>query len=541
MSSSTWRGIVKAKNDIKGSFMSDDKRKNVSKIEAYWQRQQKFFQATTKALDNFVDVISNEVKYLSTHTDFSGMKTNDSMIIQDTLQLVGNIFMTASKDLKTIENVTFKYVLKEINSVKSHLSDENEEIVVKNYHHLVKMISWNAPIMFNNFLHPFITIFDSGSVFFNENDAMNTVISKAQEVKQAYIIQNSQPSALYCNKSIPSILASEQRTPSQLPIAVESIYNYLYDKGYTTPGIFREITTGNKQQVDGLYLRMAITSFEDLQPDIVAAILKKFLRNLPTHIFDKDQTRSLLMNYDEHDLNGIKITVGELIPEHSTILKYVLKLACKISAYADVNFMVAKNLSVCLTPSLLSFEDTDTFTVSRGIEIIEAAINGFPELFPNDVDTLVFRKTRVLKRKTTLLKSDDSSDVLSLIQKQTKTKPLPKPINTQKQIQKQQTTKPIIQKTSTQQPTQKIPTQQPTQKHSKTKPLPSHTNAALKQHQIHPDLSTKIQALPSREISHKHDRPRNVPIHREQQMNQSNEKLTVQQRVDKFQSDNALI
>ncbi|BFU18444.1 RhoGAP domain containing protein [Entamoeba histolytica HM-1:IMSS-B] len=437
MSTNAWKGFKKATSDIKESIlMTDEKRKNIQQFDGYWQKQQKFFQSTNKILNKFVELIDGEVRYLKEHWECSGMGQQETNIIGESLTLMMNIFLTTSKNLKCIEEITFKPIFKQINDVKNHLTDENEEIVIQKYYQLEKMIAWNNPLTYNNYIHQFVMMFDAGSVYFNENEAMNILISNAQELKQQYVIQNNQPSALYCNKTIESILVAEQRTKNQLPIAVESIYNYLYDKGFTVPGIFREITTGNKHQIDELYLRMAITSFEDLQPDLVAAVFKRFLRDLPTHVIDKQQTNSLINNYNSNGIHGIKSVITSLPVEHLTLFKYIMKLSYKISAYEDINLMNSKNIAVCLTPSLLTFDDTDTILLTKGINVLSEIITHFNDIFPNDVDNLVYRKSRVLKRTTKIMRSTDA-DVLGILQKKTnrkrlppKTKPLPQPNQT---------------------------------------------------------------------------------------------------------------
>ena len=75
---------------------------------------------------------------------------------------------TTNNNLICIGNVTFESIMNQITDVKSHINDENEEIVIKKYHQLETMISWASPLMYNNYLHAFVSLFDAGSVYFNE-------------------------------------------------------------------------------------------------------------------------------------------------------------------------------------------------------------------------------------------------------------------------------------------------------------------------------------------------------------------------------------
>lgn len=75
MSSSAWSSIKKATAEIKESILvTDEKRKGVAQMEAYWQKQQKFFNSIIKVLKHFVDGMDDEIKYLNDHWECTGMR-----------------------------------------------------------------------------------------------------------------------------------------------------------------------------------------------------------------------------------------------------------------------------------------------------------------------------------------------------------------------------------------------------------------------------------------------------------------------------------
>lgn len=113
--------------------------------------------------------------------DIDRVEHDDCMAIKESLRLMNNIFNAANQSLVAIAEESFKPVFKQISDVKSHLSDENEEVVVKKFSQLQGMMQWSVPIMYSNFMHPFVAMFNAGSVFFQENDAMESILEAAQE------------------------------------------------------------------------------------------------------------------------------------------------------------------------------------------------------------------------------------------------------------------------------------------------------------------------------------------------------------------------
>ena len=113
---------------------------------------------------------------------------------------------------------------------------------------------------------------------------------------------------------------------------------------------------------------------------------------------------------------GLKTKIYELPTENLTVFKHLMKLLFKISSYADINLMNARNLSVCLTPTVFTIGDTDTVTLTKALKVLGDIIEHFNDLFPDDIDFLVYRKSRVLKRTTKLLNSNDDQ-VFGMLQK----------------------------------------------------------------------------------------------------------------------------
>ena len=416
MSTSSLKQLKKVITGKENKVITEERKKFIQTTESFYKKQQKFFTSANQSLNSFIDIISHQIKYFTEHWDQSGMSEEDCLIVKESFSIMKSIFTNLMKSLQCFGDQNFKQMFHQLNDVKNHLTDDNDELVMKKYSQLEHFTQWNTPVLFDNFFRPFVTMFDAGSVYFNENDEMSLLVMKAQESKQQYIISYSQPSALYCNKTIQSILETEHRQLDELPIAIENIYNYLYQTAHNTVGIFREITSANKQQINDLYLRMAITSFEDLPPDLVASVFKKFLMELPSHIVGENETRIITDTYMKEGIAGLKSKINELSIENLTMFKYLIKLLNKIASYADVNLMNAKNLAVCLTPTVFSIGDTDTVTLTKALKVLGDIIDHFNDIFPDDIDFLVYRKSRVLKRATKMIQSNDDQ-VIGMMEK----------------------------------------------------------------------------------------------------------------------------
>ncbi|KAL7719164.1 T-cell activation Rho GTPase activating protein [Entamoeba marina] len=238
--------------------------------------------------------------------------------------------------------------------------------------------------------------------------------------KQEFVMKNTnlKPTVLYCNTTIKQILDSERRPFYQLPRVIEQMLVYLYNKGCTTHGLFREVSSASAKEIDEIFHRMSVTDFEDLPPDVVANVLKKFLRELKEKVFKFDMSSFMLTEWQRNrakkrtsnaDKRQIVLTaLKKTPPEHVTMLRSLLKLCNKIDSMSDINAMTNKNLAVCLAPTLMTLsQDTSSKTMDLKtggeivgcIEIVTFIFNDFIHLFPEDVDDNVTRRSRRMSQR----------------------------------------------------------------------------------------------------------------------------------------------
>ncbi|EAL50761.2 RhoGAP domain containing protein [Entamoeba histolytica HM-1:IMSS] len=303
---------------------------------------------------------------------------------------------------------------------KLFYSSKNSETLTSTYYNLNERIKWETPLLFSNIFHAFQTLFSTGDLFFSCNDTLTMIIEQAQKAKQNYVIKNVEPkpNVLYCGTKLKEILESEGRPYYQLPRIIENILIYLYNKGCTTHGIFRETTNASIRDVEEIYHRMGVTDFEDLPPDVVANVFKKFLREMKEKVFPYEVSMYLLKEWQKGRaktrttaaekrkvvLEGLKM----MPPENVTLLRSILKLCSKIDSMSDINAMTNKNLAVCLAPTLMTVsEDVNSKTLdlkSGGeivgcIEVITFILVDYPHIYPNDVDVNVTRRSRRMSQR----------------------------------------------------------------------------------------------------------------------------------------------
>jgi hypothetical protein len=117
------------------------------------------------------------------------------------------------------------------------------------------------------------------------------------------------------------------------------------------------------------------------EPTIPASVLKALLslKGIP----DVGSSASAMKIFNEHDPSGPNFP-----PNHLPVLRLLLALLHRLTLCADLNKMTAKNLAVCLAPSLLRSEGSDGLSLEDlqpGIHTLTRLISFAPDIFPHDL------------------------------------------------------------------------------------------------------------------------------------------------------------
>ncbi|KAH0786525.1 RhoGAP domain containing protein [Histomonas meleagridis] len=177
----------------------------------------------------------------------------------------------------------------------------------------------------------------------------------------------------------------------KIPFIITNLINRLEERNADQQeGIFR--LSGRKSEVDRICTFMDRapvtdwTQFEDMDNNVIACALKKYLQNLSS--FDpligkdiSDEVNSTIQLFSEDPT--IYSRLKNLL-EHSPLtrrnaLAYVMHYLKKIADNSGVNNMNSYNLSVCFT--LAIFPQTDTIASGNSMKAFELFINDFEQIF----------------------------------------------------------------------------------------------------------------------------------------------------------------
>ncbi|OCH91637.1 RhoGAP-domain-containing protein [Obba rivulosa] len=149
-----------------------------------------------------------------------------------------------------------------------------------------------------------------------------------------------------------------------LPRVVKDCIQYLRMSGMHDEGLFRRSpNSALLKQVQQAYDRGHVVSLESFtDPHLAAVLLKKYLRDLPTPVFPESLysviRRCPAPTSDPNDMDGVMYLRETLLPELPPcvyiLLSHVLHLLHDVSLHAASNRMDAHNLSVVISPNLVS-------------------------------------------------------------------------------------------------------------------------------------------------------------------------------------------
>ncbi|KAL7715719.1 Rho-GAP domain-containing protein [Entamoeba marina] len=188
---------------------------------------------------------------------------------------------------------------------------------------------------------------------------------------------------LYSRRTLKQILIDEQRTDQQIPRALEQLISHL-KKNCMVEGIFR--ISAKNSLIEDLLTKMAVTDFTKLSVIENAAVLKRYVRDIPGGLIDVEVQNSIIKIWDLKDLDvkdrikQVKMLVQSLSSENYLLLKEILELLNIVYKNESKTRMSAEALAICWSPVL--FDLTDLLAYMKEItEIVRLLIINANDLY----------------------------------------------------------------------------------------------------------------------------------------------------------------
>ncbi|BFU18809.1 RhoGAP domain containing protein [Entamoeba histolytica HM-1:IMSS-B] len=389
-------------------IIGETKFKEFSVINNFWTKQHDFIKEWNEVYNTMNKVLRKETDLIEAtfYNNSVGFVPEDGEVIISALSYINNSTqMFASHVSELFSGVLdsldmkFKEIEKEFKSAgysqKSKQGDIVNEKIITLYHSLSTTTSLTITKMFTDMLDNYYKYFGMGITFIEESDKFKRMKETINKRITDEKLKSQPQTVTYANVPISAILKEENRTTRDLPRVIENIHMCLMKNGLNTKGIFRE-STATANVIQEIYMRMSVTNFLELPPDVTAAVYKKFLRELPNHIFNQSQTMELaermttIQNTGESSIELMKNAVDQLPEELKTLFIHLLRLCYKIAQNEKINSMGSKNLSVCLTPSVFSISEGENgqYALPSLLNLLTNYINHFNELFPRYADPI---------------------------------------------------------------------------------------------------------------------------------------------------------
>nr|XP_025967067.1 T-cell activation Rho GTPase-activating protein-like [Dromaius novaehollandiae] len=151
-------------------------------------------------------------------------------------------------------------------------------------------------------------------------------------------------------------LCGEEET---LPQPVQDLLAILYREGPATEGIFRKAASEKaRRDLKEDLNRGGIVDLESQPVHFLAAVLKDFLRNIPSQLLSAALYDKWMLALErpsrEEKTEELKEVVGQLPRLNLILLKPLLAVLHRISQSAETSRMNSRNLAICIGPNLLS-------------------------------------------------------------------------------------------------------------------------------------------------------------------------------------------
>ncbi|XP_051501319.1 T-cell activation Rho GTPase-activating protein-like isoform X2 [Myxocyprinus asiaticus] len=207
------------------------------------------------------------------------------------------------------------------------------------------------------------------------------------------------------NPSVPTNLESTAKNllfgqhlqdDTTLPKPITEIFLLLFRKGPLTEGVFR--VPCNSKNLSALRDQLnsgAEVDMEALPVTLLVGLLKVFLRDLPGGLLVFEHYESWISALEKERTQDIQSELRRMVKKlpkaNSLLLQRLLCLFHHISQRSETNKMDAKNLAVCIAPTLLHRESQplDVDDVDKVTRLIQFLIENCCEVFGHAILTLL--------------------------------------------------------------------------------------------------------------------------------------------------------
>ncbi|ELP86890.1 hypothetical protein EIN_044480 [Entamoeba invadens IP1] len=378
----------------------------------FWEKQTKFVKNLDAGLTKIVNTMTKHGNYLedfivSINPKPVNIDVPSLITIVNGLRSVCDTFNMMERQVTDVLMEPTKKINMYLDSMKKPIKDakknEVNEMTAIQTHKIGEYLRVQTPMLFLDMFRIFNSHYLLGLNYLPNITPFQEIYNKA--VAKSNSETPAPEKNIIYHQPLISILAAEGRTTKQIPKALEDIISILYVKGCYTNGIFRENSLANKEQVEKLALSISFINFEQQPPEVTAAVLKSYLRNMVESVIDNNTTQTLLETWNGAAISkfgikektlGANALIHSLPAAHLSLFKGLMKLAFKITMYKDINMMDAKNLAVCLAPCIIRTATNSFETVQIVIAFLIFVIDNYPTLFPDDVDSGIYRRTQCL-------------------------------------------------------------------------------------------------------------------------------------------------
>ncbi|XP_029589986.1 T cell activation RhoGTPase activating protein b [Salmo trutta] len=181
-----------------------------------------------------------------------------------------------------------------------------------------------------------------------------------------------------------------------LPKPITEILVLLWKKGPSTVGVFR--TTCNNKTLKAIREQLnsgTAVEMDALPVVLLVGLLKSFLNELPGRLLVSELFETWMKALESEDVHQrglqLKRVVDKLPGPNILLLRNILCMLHHITKSRLANKMDAKNLAVCIAPTLLRKDDMslDVQTVDKVVELTRFLIKHCSEIFGEDILSLL--------------------------------------------------------------------------------------------------------------------------------------------------------